>query len=192
MKSSLWGPPLWQAMFACAWHSDARELLLDQLPLLLPCSLCRNHFRSKRTVIDRKVRYDTKRLPRAPTQTFLWLWYLKGEVNRLPPARPNLSYDELESRYMLHGPLVDEVALADVFVLIALDAHARNHDELFALVCTELHKALPVPNDSQFRLALAHVRAGAIVSGALRAARAARVERGLCTHGIAHYKALLA
>jgi hypothetical protein len=190
MRPVLWGPPLWQAMFACAWGCadlDAlRALLLRQLPQLLPCAECRDHWARHRSRVTRRAGGE----PRDRVHAFRWLWYLKDEVNRTL-ERPSLPLRDLTDRYALHGGTVDDVALGDALVLVALSARRGERDDLFVEACHTLAALLPLPADSQFRLALARARRPAITA-ATEAARAARVERGLREQSLAHYRALAA
>ena len=211
MRPTVWGPPLWQAMFACAWNCPADDfpilhaLLLHQIPKLLPCELCRNHFVSHLPYANRRARGE----PQSPQHAFRWLYYLKDEVNRsiamgmldrarLPSeqirvieryltSRLSPSFLDITERYVLHGGVVDEVALGDVLVLMALTARQLKLDDVFVATCRSLATLLPLPHDSQFRQALARLE-GPVVTSAVDAARRARVERGLRTMTLAHYR----
>lgn len=189
---ALWGPPVWQMLFACAWHCDAshfaelRELLLHQMPLLLPCEKCRHHFATHKPVVDRRAHGE----PRTAEHAFKWLWYLKDTINKsLRPPRPSITMDDLTERHVLHGGVVDDVALGDALVLVAIEARALDRDDLFVSMCRTLSTLLPLPEDSQLRRALA-VAGRPIVPVATRTARAARVERGLPELPASHYRIL--
>lgn len=186
----LWGPALWQALFAAAWTCAPRDVgvltdvLLRLVPLLLPCEACRHHFVKHRAAIARSAHGE----PRTTAEhAFRWLWVLKDRVNR-SLGRRSISFADLTARYAFHGGLVDDVALGDALVLVALEARALDRDELFLELCAALARLLPLPHDSQMRAVLANCRRP-IVPCAVAAAAAARVERGLPALGLAHYKA---
>ena len=58
----LWGPAVWQAMLASAWHCAPHnvpvltDLLLRLVPLLLPCAKCRAHFAVHRPIVMLRAR----------------------------------------------------------------------------------------------------------------------------------------
>lgn len=189
MNPVLWGPAVWQMLFACAWHcpqanaDELRDLLLRLVPLLLPCRKCRHHYAQHRAVVNRRAHGE----PKTPEHAFRWLWYLKDEVNRTL-GRRSVSLDDVTERHVFHGGIVDEVALGDALVLVALEARALDNDALFLELCASLARMLPLPCDSQMRAALAAVQRP-VVPSALRVAKAARVERGLPELSLAHYRA---
>jgi hypothetical protein len=184
---TLWGPALWQTLFACAWHctdvAAVRRLLFEQIPFLLPCAKCRDHFASKRAMVTRKIKGE----PQTAEALFKWLYHLKDEVNKTL-RRPSLTLDEVTERYAFHGGAVDDVALGDALVFVAMGARETQRDDLFVECCHTLAHVLPLPDDSQLRRALADARKP-VVPCAVRAARAARVERGLRVLPQAHYRA---
>ena len=190
MHPSLWGPGLWQALFACAWccrkaHGPAlSDVILRLLPLLLPCEKCRLHFAAKRAKVKRRARGD----PLDAATAFRWLYYLKDEVNQTAGLRsPPL--EVVQSTYAFHGPLVDDVRLGDALVLVALEAHELGRGELCAELCRAFAMLLPLPADSELRRHLARVEGTKpVVPQVVRAARAARVERGLPQLSLAHYR----
>lgn len=190
MKPVLWGGPLWQALFGMAWTCDAkrmpllRTLLTEQLPPLLPCASCRAHAVQHIPRVNRRA----KGTPKSPGHAFRWLWYLKDEVNQTL-RKPSLSLADLTERYVLHGGLVDEVAVADVLVLVALEAHELDRDDLCIELFHALAELLPLPIDSQFRASLAS-SSRPVVAASVRAAKAARIERGLHAFSVAHYRSV--
>lgn len=194
MHPSLWGPGLWQALFACSWgcrKAHARmlgDLLLRLVPLLLPCEKCRLHFVAKQAKVKRLARGD----PQDSASAFRWLYFLKDEVNRTNGLRsPPL--EVVQTTYAFHGPLVDDVRLGDALVLVALEAHELHREELCAELCRALARLLPLPADSELRRHLARVDgARPVVPQVVKAARAARVERGLTQLPLAHYRELSA
>ena len=211
MKPILWGAPLWQAMFSCAYtcseahFEELREMLLVQLPLLLPCEACRKHWVERLPHVNRRAHGE----PRTPDGAVRWLYYLKDEVNksillsRFPArlrdlvvrtSRASPPFDDVSARFALHGGAVDDVVLADVLVLVAINADRLKRQDVFEAFCVSLATLLPLPSDSQF---VDHLRSfgrsrTSIVNRAVRAARAARTERGLPTFDAEHYKRIAA
>lgn len=189
MNPIVWGPALWQALFACASAAHTttkvaalRELLLTQIPLLLPCARCRQHFQQKRAKVTRRAQGE----PNTSDQAVRWLWFLKDEVNRTQ-GRVSVPLDDVRKRITFHANLVDDVALADVLVLVALSAKIRDRDVLFVECCHTFAILLPLPHDSQLRHALQHMSLP-VVTNALRAAKASRIERGLPPLTLPQYK----
>ena len=103
-----------------------------------------------------------------PTDIFQWVWTLKDEVTKTlrrisrqdtPPSIPLLI---LQKRYEFHcGPsggsggestgLVDDVALGDVLVIIALHSTlpSRQREDVFMEFCEALVQLLPVAPDAE-------------------------------------------
>lgn len=188
MNPYLWGPGLWQALFACAWAAKPaagqalRRLILDLLPLLLPCEKCILHFLKKHSVVTLRVKGE----PDTPERAFRWLWNLKNEINGTLHVR-SIGIDDLAQRFLFHGPVVDDVLLGDSLVFLAMGAHASRRDDLFLEFCGILGSLLPLAEDSELLMALRGMKRP-IVAGAVRAAKAARIERGLQVFNHAHYK----
>ena len=196
VSPTLWGPAIWQVMFACAWHcpKDAFdtlcEMLFDTIPQLLPCEKCRRH------VVQNSHRATSKSggRPRTPAEAFAWLWFFKNAVNEsLKPRRASaVSLVELTERYQLNGGVVDDVALADTLVLVALEATRENNQEIFRNLAAALAVLLPLPADAYLRKTLATAAPRrSIVSTTVQAARGARHERGLPKFSLAHYEKLI-
>lgn len=185
----LWGPSVWQTMFACAWNCNDKEfltlkkLLIDQIPLLIPCVKCRNHFARNRLKVNRRARGE----PKTPMHAFQWLWYLKDEVNKSLSVRSTPMEDIVE-RHKFHGGIVDDIALGDSLVLMAMEAHEMDRADVFVELCQALVVLLPLPDDSELKLSLRTITVRGILPGALRAAKAARVERGVKTLSRDHYE----
>ena len=176
-------------MFACSWNVNARTadalrvLLTEQLPFLLPCKQCRDNYKDHLAKVDRKIR----RLQ--STDDFMrWCYHLKNEVNKTT-HHPSIPLNELIDRYVLHGPCVSEVHLADTLMLIALSARVLQRDEVFISFCHNLSIVLPSPSDSALRTALQTV-SRPIVNSALRCARNTRLQHGVRPLVMAHYRAV--
>lgn len=189
MKATLWGPALWQAMFACTWSCPAdemdqlRTLLMELLPLLLPCQKCRRHYRLHAPKLLQ--RYGT---PRTPDRMFTWLYHLKDQINHSLGQR-SIREIELRERMRYQGPLVDDIAFADCLVLIAIHAHALQRDDVFLAACAAFSHFLPLAQDSQFAQLLARP-SRPIAQYAYTLTRAARTERGLPCFRLKHYREL--
>lgn len=190
MNPYLWGPALWQALFACAWVAKPtagktlRRLILELLPLLLPCDKCVAHFLKKHARVTSKVKGE----PDTPERAFRWLWNLKNEVNVAAHVR-SIGMDDLAQRYLFHGPIVDDVLLGDSLVFVAMGAHESGRDDFFVEFCGILGSLLPLPEDSELLMALRTMKRP-VVAGAVRAAKAARIERGLPEFNHSHYKCM--
>lgn len=188
VRPTLWGPPLWQALFSSAWHADSCQWELLQhvvfldVPALLPCEKCRAHFHRAVPILRRSVKDPT-----TPSQVFEWLYLLKDRVNRTLGQKSTITLVELRERYTFHAGVVDDVALGDAIVLMALYAHEHGNDDRFIEFCVRLGSLLPLPSDSQLIHALSHMRRP-VATEAWRAARGARVERGLPLLSLPHYR----
>ena len=193
MHSSLWGPPLWQAIFASAWAVNAstidalRALLLEQLPALLPCETCRNNYARHIPKVNQRAHGAPKS---ANGHAMRWCWYLKHEVNGVT-GHSSIPLAEVVDRYVLHGANVDEVALADVLVLVAFTARSLNRDDLYISMCGNLSELLGLAEDSALRQNLA-VTQRPVINAALRCARQTRLQHGRPTFVLAHYRAVAA
>lgn len=191
VQPALWGPAAWQMLFACTWNcpdhliSDLRRLV-EITGALLPCLKCRQHFARHVVRVDRR----TAR-PVHPRDMLFWLWCLKDEVNR-ELRRPSIRYDDLTQRFIFHGGgVIDDVTLGDSLVIFAISATASNSNALFVELCSILANLLPLPDDSELRQHLQRIRASSVVAGAVRAARAARIERGFPELSRNHYVSMI-
>ena len=187
MNPILWGPAVWQAMLACAWtcrveNSDALVRLMTLIVTILPCEKCRTHYQRHRMVLRRRAKGE----PRKPQEVFRWIWLLKDEVNK-SLGQPSISFEDLTERFRFHGGVVDEVLLGDTLVLFAVSCLQLQWDAEFMQLCGLLAALLPLPCDSQLKAALECIRQKPIVPAAVRAAKAARTERGLPVLNQAHY-----
>ena len=188
---SLWGPTFWQMLFVCAWHCDAahfedlKQLVLHQMPLLLPCEKCQNHYTKHLPVVRRKAKGE----PKTAEQVFKWLWDLKDQVNKsLRPPVPSISLDDLTARHLLHGAIVDDVALGDTLVLVALAASEPRvgRDDLFVTFCHTLAELLPLPEGSPVMKSLQSMKRP-IRPATFHLAKCARIQRGLPVLPLRHY-----
>ena len=188
MHASVWGPPLWKAIFSAAWHVDdetvdiLREVLLELLPVLLPCVTCRENYRKHVPAVHRQ----SKSRLRSPDEVMRWCWYMKNEVNKVT-HHTSLPYDELVERYTFHKGILDEVEFADVLVIMALNARATKQDEAFVHFCRAMSEVLVLPHDSALAMSLNAVQAP-VVNSAVRCACATRMQHGHATLNITHYR----
>jgi len=74
---------------------------------------------------------------------FEWLWAVKNKVN-VRCKQQGISLHDLEQRFTLHGRLIDEVALADTLVIMAMYA-AKNAAlyPSFVQMCDNIAQVLP-------------------------------------------------
>jgi len=193
VNPALWGPALWRAMFACAWGRKddenaaplLKELLLEQVPELLPCELCRSNFVKHLP----SVNHDAEGEPSSGGEhAFRWLWHLKNQVNS-KTQHPSLRLEHLVERYVLHGAeaMVHEVELADALVLVAIVAAERKQQASFVDLCASLHLLLPLPDDSALRTCLGGVRGPGVVNEAHLCAKYTREQHGYPEKKVAHY-----
>lgn len=128
MDPSVWGPPLWDQLFALAFRQraaesggsddtsnvEARAALCDMLRLLLevlPCSNCRESYRDFYHN-DPPAHVDS--LPQ-------WLWRCKEAVNR-KLHKHYMEYRSVKRRYTAYQTLTSERVCADTLVFMAMAA----------------------------------------------------------------------
>jgi hypothetical protein len=137
-----------------------------------------------------EVTRQAKGEPRNPGQTFLWLYYLKDEVNKsLNPPVVSVPYKEFRARYMLHdGHLLNDVEVANLLVLVAIEAKDLKRDAEFVQFCNHLSPLLPVAMDSVLPYMLAEKPNCAVTTFALDISNEIRRSRGLPCRTLKHYK----
>lgn len=179
MRPTLWGPGLWAASFACAWHCpngmvhQLLRLVMVLLPSLLPCEKCQKHFEANRKTATRKL----GREPKTREDVFVWLYHLKDSINRTQGIR-SISLGDLQQRHRLTGARVDDVLIADTIALVAIANRRCMMTEPFVEFCHILSALLPLPSDSELRLGLSTMRAP-IVRHAYQACKNTRLEHGV-------------
>ena len=189
VQPHIWGPFLWEMLFVCTWNCPERkfsslERLIHLTASLLPCTKCRDHFQSKRGKVNRRA----KGAPSSPKEMLYWLYCMKDEVNNVQKRR-SIPFTDFSERLCMFGSAFDEVRLGDTLVLVALySKHKLASESDMADLCHLLSDMLPLADDSELRTHLDSVQPTSLVSDVTRAARAARIEKGLKTFGIAHYK----
>lgn len=194
MNPRLWGPGVWHILFSCCWNAWTREreeedtslllYLIDVLlPILLPCEACRTNYERHSPKVTRKSPVTS------PSTAFRWLYLMKDQVNRIV-RQPSIRFEELVGRCRLHGGEMDDVQAADTLVLLAIDATERGEEDAFASFCKTISRLSPLPHDSSLAISLATVTSRCIVAQSVRAAKAARVERGLPEQTRKHYEAI--
>jgi len=169
--------------------AQLHEVVFDLLPLLLPCEKCRRNFQQKIHKVHAACRFGD---PKNSEDMFLWLWHLKKEVNKTATVRSgDLTFENLCLRYKCSGGVVDDVALADTLVLTAISAHDLDRDAIFSKFCNVIASILPLPSDSQFAKVLSNMKPQwSVVAQSTRAAKAARIERGLPSLSLKHYRTI--
>lgn len=158
-------------------------MVMDCVPMLLPCEQCRNHW-----VETNKM--ATTMLGRTPTTgdlMFRWLYHLKNAVYKTTRRISYVTLDDVTERHCFHGGIVDDVALGDVLVLMAITAEKLSREAMFIELCKHMFRLLPLPNDSELVKRLKTIKKPIVVH-TVRAARAARVERGLSKLSEKHYR----
>jgi hypothetical protein len=116
------------------------ELLFDYLGHFLPCDTCKTNFLNQ-------IRVKTERFTKTE-DLFRWLWEVKSAINT-ENGQPTLSFEMLKKRLELHGRLIDEVALADTLVIMAIFARkaVTNMWADFLQMCSIISRMLPSMNN---------------------------------------------
>lgn len=194
MTPTIWGSIMWQILFAVAWYcKDAqitalRTILLELVPRLLPCHDCRLNFRMHKSEVTRKARGDPKNAEHA----FRWLYHLKDEVNRsFTPPVASIPFKEFRARYVLHdGHILNDVDVADLLVLVAIEAKELKRDGDYLAFCTLLAPMLPVHLESILPMRLAEYGKCnvAITTIAVQTAQVVRQSRGMVQRPLKHYR----
>jgi hypothetical protein len=84
--------------------------------------------------------------------------------------------------------VLDDVRCADMLVLFAINAHFLKRQVTFLRMCAHLQILLPLPEDSELVHHLSLIREAFIVADTVKAAAAARCERGFQSFKVDHYK----
>lgn len=187
MNPTLWGPVTWQVLLACAWNCkldamDRLNELLRLIPLLLPCEKCRAQHVKHLSMVNRRANGP----PTKPQDAFRWIWTCKALVNK-SLGQSTTSLNTITERFMFHGAVVDDILLGDSLVLFALTAKRLMMEEEFLQMCEHLSVLLPLPHDSELIIMLAQA-SFPIVPFAVKAAKAARIERGSRPLSLKHYE----
>lgn len=191
MKPTLWGPGLWHLMLSIAWNCREVDfptllrVLLHDIPFLLPCALCQQHYVRNHAALVRRHGE-----PKDPAAAFEWIYHLKDEVNKTT-KRKSIPLRDLRERFLLSGGRVDDVLVADLLVVMAIHAEAQGTDAEFVAFCHNLRALLPLPEDSELLRSLGRV-SRPVVSHAYRAYKNTRVEHGIRCSGIRHIRQLVA
>lgn len=163
-----------------------RDVLLRLIPQLLPCHDCRLHFRMHRSEVTKRAKGE----PRTPEHAFRWLYHLKDEVNKsLTPPVVSVPLKELKARYSLHdGHILNDVEVADLIVLVAIEAKELKREEDFTRFCNVMAGMLPVALDSVLPSLMSCEPRGAITAYAVDMAHSVRKSRGISCRTLKHYK----
>lgn len=154
-------------------------MILRVIPALLPCKTCLENYPKHADRIKRIMAPPT-----TPDEMFKWLWHLKDQVNKSLKQR-SMSMDDVRQKFDFHGPVIDEVLLADSLVLMSMASHQAGKEGIFYELCDDLKVLLPLPHDSEFKRFLEQQGSQYKM---FRASRAARVERGLNLLPLKHYQ----
>ena len=177
-------------MLACTWklpeemEEVSRRLLLDLVPEVIPCPMCAEHYRKHCAIVNRKARGR----PGSGDHSFRWCWYMKNEVN-MSLGVTSIHLADLVERYILHGPHLPDVEVADVLVLMAIHARTDSKDDVFVDFCASVLILLTskMSTSSVFMHYLAHV-SRPIIPTTLRLARLTRESHGLPRMDLLKYK----
>lgn len=183
---------MWRMLFAVCWHckdseiGTLRHLLLELIPRLLPCHNCRLNFRLHRTSVARRAQGE----PKNAAHAVRWLYYLKDAVNRVTtPPTPSITFNELQARFALgDGCPLNDVEVADLLVLVAIEAKALKREDDYATMCQILADLLPVTAESELLTCLTHTPSTSITTHAVQTAQTVRKSRGLPMRPLKHYK----
>ena len=98
--------------------------------------------------------------------------------------------EDLRARYALHdGHVLNDVEVADVLVLVAIEAKALDRLDDYAAFCGLLAPMLPVGLDSELPCLLKDARcASGALAYALQTAQVVRASRGFPARPMKHYK----
>ena len=187
MKPTLWGPAMWHLMLTLAWNcreGDFQTLLavlLHDVPALLPCAKCQAHYVRSHARLLRRLGEPTD-----PVRALEWVYHLKDEVNKITKTR-SIPLVDVRERLALSNGRVDDVAVADMLLLVAIHASAHGNDQAFVDLCHRLATLLALPTDSELLGSLSSVRRP-IVPSAHRVYKNTRVEHGLPVSSIGHVR----
>lgn len=105
LSIDIWGPKAWGFLHACTFTypehpSDLDRVhmynLLNSLGYVLPCTVCRKHFRE---LFEESIRGPTSHVFDNRLQVSSWLVDAHNEVNARN-AKPLLSYEDVEKMYV--------------------------------------------------------------------------------------------
>ena len=113
---------------------------------------------------------------------------MKNEVN-MSLGVTSIHLADLVERYILHGPHLPDVEVADVLVLMAIHARTDSKDDVFVDFCASVLILLTskMSTSSVFMHYLAHV-SRPIIPTTLRLARLTRESHGLPRMDLLKYK----
>lgn len=212
MQPALWGPGVWHIMFVCAYNATSTSsiafdklcnLILQKIPLLIPCGECRRLYREKHKAAATN-RMGTKRLPTNPHEMLYWLYLLRDEVNKsvfrsqnasaVVPNTLSPTFKDVSDRFLLKGNVVDAICVGDTLVLLAIAAKELKEENTFIDLCVLLQDLLPLPKQSAQLQALRAIEASknttAVVAYAYRVCRATRSQYACCTPRLQAFRIL--
>ena len=173
---------MWKIMLACAYHAKEKCMpmlnifLLELAPRLIPCHECRLHFRVHKPIVSKRVKGD----PKNSLHALKWIHTLKDEVNKsLKPPVKSMDFEYIKKRLdVSDGFIVTDVEVADLLVLISVEANDLARDNDFIQMCKILYSLLPISKESHLRNHLQHMCCP-IVDSCLICANDVRAHRGL-------------
>jgi hypothetical protein len=112
---------------------------------------------------------------------------MRNEVNEMLGVT-SIHLSDLVERYLLHGAVLPEVEVADVLVLMAIQARSDAKDDTFVEFCTSIVKLLSKKDhQSVFMYYMGHV-CRPIIPTTLRLARFTRESHGLPRMDLLKYR----
>lgn len=136
MNASVWGPKVWDVLFATAFRMPAKEttVVLWELRHVLPCSHCKRSYRAY---------VETQMDPRACIQTAddaaKFVWALHDLVNvKLDKKKACIPFSILEARHAVFESYVSAWCPLDVLALMSLQLEEPAEAEAYAAIAPVL------------------------------------------------------
>lgn len=192
MNEQVWGPLMWDMLFAIVWHaqesdmSDVKSVLTELMPKLLPCHDCRVGFLMHLPSVRRRTGDPT-----TPAKAFSWLYHLKDEVNKsLKPPVKSIAMKDLQARFMIRDCLaVDDLKTSDLIILVAIEAKELQREKEYRDFCHLLSKLIPVVEKSILPNLLSSCDNYATVTNhAMAVSHGVRKCRGVRVRPLKHFK----
>ena len=191
MYPSVWGPTMWKLLFNIAMRAtddsmeDVRHFLFHVLPYVIPCHECRLHFRLHRAKVNKRAGGE----PKSAEHMFRWLYYLKDEVNKNVTKQRSPPLQEVYAHHNRHfqfqkGWMTNDVELADMLVLVAIEAHDNDRDDDCIAFVQSIRRFAKLPYELDTELAEFR---RPIVPKAMNVAKHVRAAHALPVHTVKQY-----
>jgi hypothetical protein len=189
IKAYLWGPSMWDLLFACALNTPPSEndtlyqLLIDHLSFVIPCPTCADHYRSNIPVISKRVGHE----PTDSETSFKWLYELKSQINKdLKKSSKNIQFEDFLERCLFHAHSIDLVRVCDLLVLVSIYCENAGTESAFLSFCGCVSKLVP-SKDETFVSSLTSIQ-NPIVASTYRMCRLVRIRLGMQVPILRQYK----